>query len=77
MTMHRKCILLNRAWKTCFNLTFRNEEINKIKAILINNEYPKSLIERGIDFFLKDKMKKINFFLPKLLLKRRGLIFIT
>ena len=37
--------LLNRAWKICSDNNDRTEEINKIKAILLNNEYPKSTID--------------------------------
>ena len=32
-----------------------NDEINKIKAILLNNEYPKSIIDREISNFLESK----------------------
>ena len=49
---------MNRAWKICSNSTTRNEEINKIKAILLNNEYPKSIIESEISKFLKNRQDK-------------------
>ena len=46
---------MNRAWKIFSNSTTRNEEINKIRAILINTEYPKSIIEKKVSKFLKNR----------------------
>jgi hypothetical protein len=47
--------LLDRIWKICSNYEFIHEEIEKLKMILVKNEYPISVIDIEINFFLKRK----------------------
>ena len=47
--------LLNSAWIICSEINGRNDEINKIKAILLNNEYQKSIIDREISKLLRTR----------------------
>ena len=43
---------LNRALNICSNFTAFKDELTKIKNLLINNQYPKNLIESKINKFL-------------------------
>ena len=47
---------LNRAYKVCTNWKDFNLEISKIKQILINNDYPNTIVEKHIKYFLNKKM---------------------
>ena len=44
---------LNRALNICSNFTAFKDELTKIKNLLINNQYPKNLIESKINKFLE------------------------
>ena len=51
---------LNRAYKICINWKDFHLEVDKIKQILVNNNYPNKIIDNHIKNFLSKKMSGIN-----------------
>ena len=49
---------LNRAYSICSSWELFNTEINRIKQILINNNFPNYVVDRNIAKFLNNKMNK-------------------
>ena len=49
-----KC-LLDRSWKICSNLNLFHQEIQRIKLILLENEYPTTILNTVINKYLEKK----------------------
>ena len=47
--------LLDRGWKICSNFDLFHKEINKIKQILIKNDYPVNITNKAVDKYLNKK----------------------
>ena len=50
--------LLDRIWRICSEETDKMEEIEKLKIILQKNEYPKHVVDKEIERFLKNRMNQ-------------------
>jgi hypothetical protein len=44
--------LLNRIWRICTTQEHRNEEVKRLKIILLKNEYPENIINQTIDKYI-------------------------
>jgi len=49
--------LLDRIWKICSDQEERDFEVSKLKVILAKNDYPKAIIEKETEKFLKNRTK--------------------
>jgi hypothetical protein len=49
--------LLDRIWKICNEQEEKDREINKLRKILADNEYPNHIIEKEIDRFITNRKK--------------------
>jgi hypothetical protein len=64
--------LLDRTWNICSSTILFHDEMEKLKSILLKNDYPIEIIDRAIEKFLNRKMgqsnKKTNVPKPKVTL---------
>ena len=48
--------LLHRGYKTSSNIEIFNQEINRMKQLLANNNYPMKLVDNCVNSFLQSKL---------------------